>query len=244
MALADNVLGVRRPRRFSRNVSRILYHIEPSQDGIASYAPDIATGAEIATQLISCATELETGWNALRLGNIPASQRQGRVASEFSAIATLLSIPREALAALPRSVPVSKALQDNPRISVANLYEPRRSSSILPEEAEPILRATQFYASFLYVAEHLLGLPNENIEWMRGYRRYVQHPASHSSAEVVQHHFEAFNARTKRAGAYITRRKYRSLRFQAEELIGLSHLIAELLDWTALTYLSRKPEDA
>ena len=49
--------------------------------------------AEVIAHLGCSASELETGWNLIRLGNVPVSLRQGRVATEFVAGAVLLSMP-------------------------------------------------------------------------------------------------------------------------------------------------------
>jgi len=244
MSRADQVLGIRRLTKFCNAVSRILYHIEPSLDGLNSTHGVIGHGADITTLLISAAMELESAWNVLRLANIPSARRQGRVASEFIAIVVLLCIPRNKLVELPkRKAPISYALRQNPSKSVFDLYEPIPVDPTDERKLKPILLATKFFTSFLYVAEYLLKIPSQTIQSFRNYREYVQHPASHGSSDVVWHYFEGFNARTKLAGAYLSKKRYPGIRFEGDQLIALAELLADILDWTTYEYL-KKTEDA
>jgi hypothetical protein len=244
MMKVDEVLGIRRLTRFSKNISRILFHIEPKLDGLASYIDDRSIGAEITKHLISCTTELETAWNNLRLANIPAAQRQGRVASEFVSNVILLCIPKSVLISLPRKIPISKALTDHPELEVKDLFVPRPFDPTDLRKVKPILKATQLFSSFLHVGESVVKIPEETIEGIKNYRTYVQHPASHGSSEVIQFHFDAFNTRTKRAGAFVTPKRHASFRFEGDQLVALSALIADILDWTVENYLSCGNGDA
>jgi hypothetical protein len=210
-----------------------LYHIEPKLTGLASILTDTDFGADLTTLLISAATELETAWNVLRLANIPAAQRQGRIATEFIALAVLIFVPREELASLPKKkAPISKALQKYPGKSIIQLAEPIQVDPNDPRKGEPLVRATEVFTSFLFVAEKILGVPSEIVTGIGDYRKYVQHPASHGSREVIWDHFEGFNTRTKSAGAYLTRKRYPSIRFEADQIINLAQFIVDILDWT------------
>jgi len=244
MEKADHVLGVRRLGKFSKAVSRILYHIEPSLEGLNSYRETDDYGAQRTTLIISAATELETAWNLIRLANMPSAQRNGRVASELIAIVVLSCVPRNELEKLPKKqAPISNALRQHPNKSVFDIFEPIPIDPADQRKSKPILLSTDFFKSFLHTAEVILEVPSGTLHSFKDYRIYVQHPASHGSSEVVQHYFEGLNARTKKAGAYLPKRRYRSLRFEADQLIALVEFLADILDWTAYQYL-RKIEAA
>jgi hypothetical protein len=241
MHKADQVLGIRRLQRFCRAISRILYHIEPSLEGLNAHFRESRLGADITTLLISSATELETAWNVLRLANTAAARRQGRVACEFVAVAVLLAIPREELAKLPKKqAPISYALRQNPSMSVLDLYEANPANGSSSSRSGLFVPASRFFKSFLYVAEQILKMSSETIQGLGDYRDHVQHPASHGSSDVIWQHFEGFSARRKEAGAFLVGRRHPSIRFEGDQTINLAVLLADILDWTSYRYLQSK----
>lgn len=243
MNKADQVLGIRRLEKFCHAVSRILYHVEPGLEGINAFQQETGYGADIATLLISSATELETAWNVLRLANTPAARRQGRVASEFVAVVVLLAIPRSELSNLPKKqAPISYALRQNPSMSVFDLYEATPDDAPSSSKSGLFLPTTKFFKSFLYVAEHILLIPPDTLQAMSDYREYVQHPASHGSSDVVWQHFEGFSSKRKEAGALLVRRRHPTIRFEGDQLIDLAALLADILDWTSYKYLQVKSD--
>ena len=241
MSRVDEVLGKQRLQRFAQRISRILTHIEPSADGLCKVVKDKDTQVEIVIQLINAATELETAWNVIRLGNIPASQRQGRVASELVAVAVLMALPTSTLRSLPRKVPLARCLQDHPDKTVVDCYKPVIENRNEFQVAEPLLMATQFFASFLMVAETLLGIPKQTVEAIRDYRKQVQHPASHGTADLFSYHFEAFGGGA--AGAVFDKKRVESYILAADELSNITHLLADILDWLT-RYMVNSKESA
>jgi hypothetical protein len=231
MSRVDEVLGERRLQQFAQGVSRILAHIEPSAATLNGVVRDKDIQAEIILQLISAATELETGWNTIRLANIPSAQRQGRVASELIATAVLMAIPLARIRGLPRKVPVARYLQEYPDKTVIDLQKPVPKEKDGVRITEPLLKATEFFASFLAVAETVLKIPKQKVDEIRAYRQQVQHPASHGSAVVPLYHFEAF--RGGPVGAVFDKERTKSYCFEADQLTNLTHLFADVLDWTA-----------
>lgn len=241
MSRVDEVLGEQRLQRFAQGISRILTHIEPSADGLCKAVEDKDTQVEIVIQLINAATELETAWNVIRLGNIPASQRQGRVASELVAVAVLMSLPASTLRSLPRKVPLACCLQDHPDKTVIDCYKPVAKDRNGLQVVEPLLMTTQFFTSFLMVAETLLKIPKQTLEAIRDYRKQVQHPASHGTAELFSYHFEAF--RGGAAGAVFDKKRVESYVLAADELSNITRLLADILDWLT-HYIANSKESA
>jgi hypothetical protein len=240
MSKSDEVLGTRRLAKFSKAVSRILYHIEPSQNGLNSRIQDTGHEAKITILLISAATELETAWNVLRLPNIPAVRRQGRVACEFISVVVLSCIPRDVLAALPKKqAPISKALNEFPNLYFFDLYDHLLEDPNASLGFRHILATSKFYESFLYVAEHILDIPAQTIQSIRDYRQYVQHPASHGTFSVTGHHFRGFSPHNLRAGSFLSQNQYFDIRSEGNQLIALAELLADILDWTTYRYLDK-----
>jgi hypothetical protein len=228
MSRVDNALGDQRLQHFAQGISRILMHIEPSADGLCSVLEDSDTQVEIVIQLINAATELETAWNVIRLGNVPASQRQGRVASELVAVAVLMALPTSDLRNLPRKVPIARCLQANPGKTVIDCYKPTIKDGDESQAVKPLLMTTDLFTSFLMVSETLLKIPKQTVESIRNYRKQVQHPASHGTAELFSYHFEAF--RSGPAGAVFDEERVESYAFAADELSELAHLFADILE--------------
>lgn len=231
----DELLGEAPNNAFASSLSDLLAHQDPG--GLASVVSG-DLGAEITLNLVNAATELETGWNVLRLGNIPAAQRQGRVACEFVGLAVLNSLPRQSLVTLGNGVPVAKLLQRHPTKSVAELCSPeliRSGSSI--EVVEPTIRAADAFTSFLSACEHILSLPESQVKQLRSYRRTVQHPASHATREVFAFHFEGFTGGP--AGAIFDPRREETYRNEAGALISLTAFLVMTLNAT-VAYLTPK----
>jgi len=84
MQKVDAILGQEHLNSFSESLAHLLYQAEPEKDTLVGIMPDSKAQAEVVIQIINAATELEMGWNAIRLSNVPAAQRQGRVASAES----------------------------------------------------------------------------------------------------------------------------------------------------------------
>ena len=141
-----------------------------------------------------------------------------------------MALPVSTLKDLPRRVPIARCLQDHPDKTVIDCYKPiikNRDGEL--QVIEPLLRAPEFFTSFLIVAEILLNMPNQTVEMIRNHRKKVQHPASHGSAELFSYHFEAF--RGKAAGAVFDKERVESYRFAADEIGNVAHLFADILDF-------------
>ena len=171
---------------------------------------------------------------------MPASTRQGRVACEFVAVVVLSGIPRDDLARLPpKEAPIASALSKHPHWSVFELYEPRPVDADNPGDMEPALQATQFFKSFLYAAHEVVGYSKQNLESLSKYRRFVQHPSSHGTADLVSQHFSGFTEDSPRGGIFFSKDRLPRLIHEAYQLIALAALCADILDWTSNVYLSR-----
>lgn len=238
MKRVDEILGEQRLLYFAQGLARLLAHMESLSGSLCEVVESRDIRTDIVIQIINAATELETGWNAIRLANIPASQRQGRVAFELIAVTVLAALPLPTLRNLPREVPLARCLQDNPDKTVIDCYRPTPKDTGNTPVAEPLLQATQFFSSFLDVAERLLGIPKQLVDEIRSYRKQVQHPASHGTAELSSYHFEAFQGEA--AGAVFDKRRSESYIFAADELGKLAHLLADILDHVTRYLLKSK----
>jgi len=228
MRKMDKVLGVNRVQKFAQEVSRILYHTEPTGDGLCSVIESHDTKTEIVIQLINTATELETAWNVTRLGNIPASQRQGRVAHELIAVTVLMALPSSSIKGLPPEVPLARCLQKYPNKTVVDCYKNIVKEKGVVRKVDPLLKTTDFFTSFLMTLELLLNVSDEIVEAIRTYRKKVQHPASHGSRELFAYHFEAFDGRA--AGAVFSQDRISSYVHAADDVINISCQLADILD--------------
>jgi hypothetical protein len=230
MRLVDEVLGDQRLEQFAWGVSRILVHADPSsEDGLCSVIGSKDTQLEVCIQLFNAGTELQTGWNSIRLANIPASQRQGRVACESVAVAAIFSLPTSSLlGSLPKKDPLAKCLRSHPDKTAIDCYKPAPTGDDDPRCMQPVVRATQFFNSFLSVAELELEIRKEVIDSVKLYRKVVQHPASHGSAELGSYHFETIIGGA--AGAVFDRKRADSYLQAAHGLTAITHLLADILD--------------
>lgn len=229
MKRVDEILGEQRLLHFAQGLARLLAHVESSSGSLCGAMKDRGTRTDVMMQIINAATELETGWNVIRLANIPASQRQGRVAFELIAVAVLAVLPLPTLKNLPREVHLARCLQDNPDKTVIECYRPTLKDKGNTQVAEPLLDATKFFSSFLDIAERLLGIPKQSVDEIRAYRKQVQHPASHGTAELSSYHFEAFQ-HGGAAGTVFDKRRSESYILAADKLGNLAHLLADILD--------------
>ncbi len=229
MSSVDEILGKQRLEYFAHGISRILSHIEPSIENLSKVVENKEIQTEIVILLINAATELETAWNVIRLCNIPASQRQGRIASELIAMIVVMSLPVPTLKSLPRKIPISRCLQDHPDKTVIDCYKSvSQSKSDKLLVTEPLLKATEFFSSFLMVAETELNIPIHIVEMLRNYRKQVQHPASHGSEELTSYHFEGFQGGA--AGTIFDKKRKNSYILAADEIGNIAHLLADILD--------------
>jgi hypothetical protein len=232
----DGILNKERFLRFAVGVSRILAHSQPSLNGLCSVVANEDARLEIFVQIFNSATELQTAWNCLRLANVPASQRQGRVAMESISVAIIFCLPVSVLLeGLPTKDHLAKWLRSHPHKTAIDAYKPQPKSEDEPQETGPAVLATQFFKSFLAVAEVELQMPAETVQGMREYRKWVQHPASHGSAELSVYHFETLVSGA--AGALCDPERADTYVEAADDLTQIAHLLAEILDW-ATHYLA------
>lgn len=238
MRRVDNLLGEQRLHEFARGVARILAHGEPSRDGLCAALVDRGARLEVFIQLFNAAVELETAWNAVRLCNVPASQRQGRVACESIAVGILFSLPTSTIRSLPREVPLAKWLQDHRDKTAVDAYKPLPPTAGQPQSTQPPVNATQFFSSFVKVAEVVLCLPPAVVQSIRQYRKRVQHPASHASAELYTFHFETLASGA--AGALFDPKRSDTYVHAADDLTQIAHLLADILD-RATQYIAPSP---
>jgi hypothetical protein len=231
MERVDTVLGSSREQAFADAISGLLAHGNPDLAGLSEVllakAPDL--NAHVFTLLSSASCELETGWNALRLGNIPAAYRQGRVASEFVGMAVLASVPRAWLEQLPPGeTPLPSLLKNHPTKSVIELWTPEKRIENGQEVFAPALfQAMSVLRPFLKILAHNLGVPAAAVDNIRGYLKEVQHPSSHGSAETRAH--QLLGASGGVVGInYVTERDplYRQA---ADDLIHMTQNFAEIL---------------
>jgi len=238
MRRVDNLLGEQRLLQFADGAARILAHGEPSGDGLCAVLADKGVRLEAFIQLFNAAVELETAWNAVRLCNVPASQRQGRVACESIAVAVLFSLPSSTLRDLPLGDPLADWLRAHPDKTAVDAYEPRLVSADEPQRMQPAVNATHFFSSFVKVAELVLQLPPDVLQGIRQYRERVQHPASHASAELFTYHFETLASGA--AGAVFDPKRSATYVQAADDLSQIAHLLADILD-RATQHLALNP---
>jgi hypothetical protein len=238
MRAVDGVLGDERLQEFAVGVSRILSHTQPSGSGLCSVVSNKDARLEVFKQVFNSATELQTAWNCLRLANVPASQRQGRVAMELIGIAIVFSVPVSILLeGLSTKDPLAKWLGAHPGKTAIDAYKPPARREDEPDHTGPAVLATQFFNSFLDVAEVELQIPADAVRGIRDYRRAVQHPASHGSAELSAYHFETLVSGA--AGALFDPERADTYVEAADDLTQIAHLLADILDW-ATHYLATR----
>jgi hypothetical protein len=225
----DGILKKERLLRFAVGVSKILAHAQPSLNGLCGVVCNDDAKVDVFAQIFNSATELQTAWNCLRLANVPASQRQGRVATESIATAVVFSLPvRDLLRGLPRNDHLAKWLRDHPEKTAIDAYTPPAWSEDNPQAVGPAMKTTQFFNSFLKLAEAELEMPAEAVEDLRVYRKWVQHPASHGSAELSAYHFQTFVSGS--VGALFDPQRADTYIQAATDLIGIANLLADILD--------------
>ena len=230
MREVDGIVDNEKLREFAVGVSRILAHTQPSQNGLCSIVADEDAQFEIFVQVFNSATELQTAWNCLRLANVPASQRQGRVAMESIGMAIVFSLPVSVLLrVLPPKDRLAKWLRDHPDKTAIDAYKPLARSEDEPQHMGPEVMATQFFNSFLKMAEGELQLPADTVRGMREYRTWVQHPASHASAQLYTYHFETLVSGA--AGALFDPERADTYAEAANDLTDIARLLADILDW-------------
>jgi hypothetical protein len=238
MRAVDGLVGDERLRGFAVALSRVLAHTQTSGSGLCSVVPNGDARLEIFVQVFNAATELQTAWNCLRLANVPASQRQGRVAMESIGIAIVFCLPLSVLLEeLPTKHHLAKWLRSHPDKTAIDAYKPQLKSEDEPQDTGPAVLATQFFSSFLSVAEVELQMPAETVQGMREYRKWVQHPASHGSAELSAYHFQTLLSGA--AGALFDPERADTYVNAADDLSQIAHLLADILDW-ATHYLATR----
>jgi len=220
MKQLDDLLATPIAVRFAEAVAGIVRHIETHADCLNGCVRDTGAGLEVCLNLISAVTEFEAGWNLLRLANIPGTQRQGRVGSEFVGVAILHALPLASLRDLRTKNPLTKELKEDQDATVASLLNPRSSvEDGLAQPEPPKIRAGNAFDASLVAVEELKILAEEDVEQLRSYRRNVQHAASHASCVVTSYHFEAFDG--KRGGAFYDPNRNPSYLAAADELTRL-----------------------
>lgn len=230
MRAVDGVLGNERLQEFAVEVSRILAHAEPSQNGLCSVVANEGAQFEVFVQVFNSATELQTAWNCLRLANVPASQRQGRVALESIGVAIVFSLPTSSLLrGLPPEDRLAKWLRAHPDKTPIDGYEPVAKSEGEAQRVGPAVKATQFFNSFLKMAEGELQMPADAVQSIREYRKRVQHPASHAAPELYRYHFETLVSGA--AGAVFDPKRADTYVQAANDLTKIAHLLTGILDW-------------
>jgi len=229
---------------FTVSISRMLEHTEVKAGSVNNYLPK-PIASEVTRLLISAATELETGWNVLRLANVPASRRQGRVAEELVALAVLVAMPIHFLQSLPNRFGLKKVIDENPGRPVSELYWPiTKKQGRKTIVTNPLLKAKDIYPAFLHICTHNLGLSGKVVQGFREYLEKVQHPASHASVDTWALHFEKFET-DRYAGARFKKERGPSYTQASEDLANLSSWMAKILDQVAIALeneVNPKPE--
>jgi len=235
MRQIDQMLGDELPRQFAEAVSALLYHIEEKPGKLNSLVPNRDVGAEVCMSIMNAATESETGWNTLRLGNVPAMQRHGRVATELIALAVLHALPIEILREVDGGGPLVRYLRDHPDASVATAVKPIRER--IGDQGGVVrtpLKATEVFSSFMKIAEQLDILSGDSLDRFRKYRKTIQHAASHATWAISLYHFEGFfkGSGGSRAGAMFSPERQATYREAGEEIVGVTRFNIELLEST------------
>lgn len=230
---------------FTVSTSRILEHTEVKAGTINNHLPK-PIALEMTLLLISAASELETAWNVLRLANVPASRRQGRVAEELVALAVLVAVPIHVLQSLPSRFGLKRVIDENPGRAVSELYRPKiKKQGRKTIVTDPPLKAKDIYPAFLRICTQYLGFSDKVVQNFREYREKVQHPASHASVDTWVLHFEGFDAGSSRAGAWFNKERGSSYTQASEDLANLSGWMAKILDQLAIgleNKINPKPE--
>ncbi|ABA88626.1 hypothetical protein Pcar_1379 [Syntrophotalea carbinolica DSM 2380] len=230
MHKVDSVLGDRTFTQFSEAIAKILRHSEVEQNCINQLLPR-ELGADVCINLFSAAAEFETGINVLRLSNAPASQRQGRVASELIALSILIALPDKLIRRLPPKLQLVKKLSENPGKKVVDLYKTQMTfQGRKPIRIEPQVKGNMIYPAFLSALRNILNAPCEIVENLKLYRETVQHPASHASLEVGLFHFEGFDG--GRSGATFMEERTDTYKNSVKDLTNLAIWHARALDAT------------
>lgn len=231
MGQVDTVLGDERLLRFCEAVSRLTVHQEPRGAGLTSIAAADGTGAMVCLYVLNAVAELDTAWHLVRLGNVPASQRQGRVAAEALAAAGLLACPRQFLLGMPSDIGAVGLLKNRSDSTIESLLKTaldgeRDDATYVP----PALSATQTYASFIRLLGHLDAAPAQDLAMLQQYRTEVQHPASHGTFDLTLYHFEGIREQeAPRSGAFFDVNRAGTYIKAAEDLIGLTDTFTSIL---------------
>ena len=227
---------------FAVSTSRILEHTEVKAGTINNHIP-MPIASEVTLLLVSAASELETAWNVLRLANVSASRRQGRVAEELVALAVLVAVPIHVLQSLPSGYGLKGVIKKNPGRTVSELYRPIiKKQGRKTIVTDPPLKARDIYPAFLRICTQNLGLSDKVVQNLREYRDRVQHPASHASVDTWVLHFEGFETIGRRAGAWFTKKRGSSYTQASEDLANLSGWMANILDQVAIELEKTNPK--
>jgi len=227
MSQIDELLGEDRIERFADAVVNLLRHNETSVPGVCKSLSSTKVGAEVCRYIICAATEFETAWNTLRLANIPAMHRNGRVASEMVAMAVLNALPKQEIHSLVGKLP--ELLRNNPALNVVDVFSPRTVQKTGRIEVQkPPLEARECYKPFISALKNILEIAPDVVNNFIEYRKMVHHAASHATHEVFSCHFEGFTG--KRAGAYYDPSRDKSYQLAADDLIDVIKFHVYVLD--------------
>lgn len=226
----DRVLGVELKVEFAEAVAALLLHIEPDAGGLVSTVASRQEQIHLVAGLIQASAEFDTGWNTVRLGNIPAAQRQGRVGTEFVAAGVLQSLPRSAIRQrLPKTDPLATLVRKYPTEAVADLMSPSLSAKgkVVPAR----LLSMRAFNSFVTFVAGLPGISTDDVEWLQHYRKVVQNAASHGSSELIAYHFEGARVgKPLRGGAFFDPDRAESYRTAGRELNRVVHVLTRFLN--------------
>ena len=148
---------------------------------------------------------------------------------ELIGTAIVFSLPVSVLLrGLPTQDRLAKWLRGHPDKTAIDAYKPLAWSEGELQRTAPAVKATQFFNTFLELAEAELQMPAEAIQGLREYRKWVQHPASHGSAELSAYHFETFVSGA--VGALFDPERADTYVQAADDLTQIAHLLADMLD--------------
>lgn len=220
-------------------ISRILKHCETDRGDLCEFLKaDGELGALTTICLFNAATELQTGFNVLRLGNIPAVYRQYRVSLEFIATACIMVLPIDKLKRLSPKLKLVQKLTDHPNKRVCDLVAPSfKEQGKIVQRKDPILKGDMFLDAFYSVCQDILEISESTVNNMRMNVLSVYHPASHGSLDSIAFHFEAVEVNLK-AGAMYSEERASTYKRIASDWSIMVTLLADILD-ASYTYLSK-----
>lgn len=232
LARVAEAIGAEQLILFAEALALLADHVQPDERTLVGSIRDKRLAADIVMHLVSAATEFETAWNTLCLANIPATHRQGRVATECVALAVMLSLPTHDLLKLSGRLVFVRRLKEDPTKPLAELISPTlRRVGKQRQKIEAPIRGPAVMEAFLRAAHDLLEIPPRRVEELRAYRDMIQNPSSHGSVETNSYHFQNYDGGP--VGSAFRVDRIDSYRHEAEQLTNLVQLCSDLLDASA-----------